>query len=92
MLLDLLFEVTLQFAQELQVGMRMEALNAPEIIGKKAIQKLLFGAVEQEPDIEELLLLGVGNVPHQVIRAGFQAAFICHKHRRISDSGLEVLA
>ena len=77
-LLDLLFEMALQVAQEFQVGLRMEALDAAEVASEKAIQELLLGAVQQEPDVEKLLPLGAGDVAHQVIRAGLQAGFIRH--------------
>ena len=82
-LLDLLFEMALQVAQEFQVGLRVEALDAAEVASEKAIQELLLGAVQEEPDVEKLFPLGVGDVTHQVIRAGFQAAFIRHGHFRI---------
>ena len=85
MLLDLLFEMALQVAQEFQVGLRMEALDAAEVASEKAIQELLLGAVQQEPDVEKLLPLGVGDVTHQVIRASLQAAFI--RHGYFQESG-----
>ena len=85
-LLDLLFEMALQVAQEFQVGLRVEALDAAEVASEKAIQELLLGAVQEQPDIEKLLPLGVGNVAHQVIRASLQAAFIRHRHFRESGA------
>ena len=85
-LLDLLFEIALQIAQEFEVGLRVEALDAAQIAGEKAIQVLLLGAVQKESDVEKLLPLGVGNVTHQVIRAGLQAAFIHHGHSRSQES------
>jgi len=78
-LLDLLLEVGLQLPQEAQIGLRVEALEAAEVIGKKAVQELILGVMQEQAEIQELLARGVGDVAHQEIRPGFQAACLCHR-------------
>ena len=59
MLVDLLLEILLELAQEFQVGLRVEALHAPEVIREQTAQVLLLRAVQKQADVQRL-------IPHQV--------------------------
>ena len=65
MLVNLLFEILLKLAEQIQIRLRVELFDAPEIASKQTSQILLIRVVQQNADIERLALNRVRDILDQ---------------------------